>query len=440
MRSSPEIAPHLGEHIAMSQSVIFKPLTRLLLVPALCILVLPALSTAVDPRDKAEPPRGKEEKPGGDKQVNDKIKEIAGRAEVLRAVKKHFATLKAIDPARRRVTLLLEGETLPKIWDLVPDAEVKRAGWWARLDQLTLGDRVWVWFKINRTQEPTAILMLCDELSEQDIHGNGVTLEARDARTMTIKPAKGASRILQTQGIEASRGKEGTALDGFTAGERVFVQSTGERARLLLDTAAFEARRTEQKAALRKRWSEEGLPGTVTFLHLSGEMEFMLDHEAIRWGRSLKPGDKVMLQTVPPSPAVVKQVRPWRERTQLRLVVAGGDLAEMNLGQRLAARMDAPALEVDTALLPPDLDRPRSREDRIEWFLCSIYCTCVVKGDVCTGHFYTLASCNPNGCASPNAMRKELGALIDKSMSDKDIFEALIKEHGPDLLRPHLLP
>ena len=57
---------------------------------------------------------------------------------------------------------------------------------------------------------------------------------------------------------------------------------------------------------MRRRWAEEGLPGTVIFLHLSGEMEFMLDHEAIRWGRSLKPGDKVKLQTTPPVPAVVK--------------------------------------------------------------------------------------------------------------------------------------
>src|SRR5262249_14821522 len=157
--------------------------------------------------------------------------------------------------------------------------EIKRAGWWARLDQLTLGDRVWVWFKINRHQEPLAVLMLADELSEQDIHGAGVTLEARDGKSITFKPVKGATRLLQTRGTEASRGKEGSVLDGFAVGDKVFVQSAGERARLVLDPAAFELRRAEQKAALRKRWTDDGLPGTVIFLHLSGEMEFMLDHE-----------------------------------------------------------------------------------------------------------------------------------------------------------------
>jgi hypothetical protein len=69
-----------------------------------------------------------------------------------------------------------------------------------------------------------------------------------------------------------------------------------------------------------------------------------------------------------------------------------------------------------------------------------MYCTCKVKGDGCTGHFYTLASCNPNACGMPNRMRRELGTLIDKGLSDSQIFEALLKDHGPDLLRPHLLP
>jgi hypothetical protein len=405
----------------------------------LCFL-LPALALAAEPDAKSPPAKDDQGKVPDPKKVNDKIKEIAGRAEVLRSVRKHFAVLKAVDPARQRVTLLLEGESLPKIWDLLPDAEVKRAGWWARLDQLTPDDRVWVWFKINRRQEPMAVLMLCDELSEQDIHGEGVTLEARDAKTITVKPVKGTSRTLQTQGVEVKRGKAGTGLDDFKVGDRVYVQSKGDKARLLLDPAAFEARRAEQKAALRKRWTEEGLPGTALFLHLSGEMELMLDHEAIRWGRSLKPGDKVTLQTVPPAPAVVKYVRPWRERTQLRLVAAGADLAEMTVGQRLLLRMETPSPEVDTALLPPDLDRQRTREERIEWFLSSIYCTCAVKGDVCTGDFYTLASCNPNGCAGPNSLRKEVGGLIDKGLGDRQIFEALLKEHGPLLLRPHLLP
>ncbi len=375
------------------------------------------------------------------KKAAEKIKEIAGAAEFLRSVPKHFATLKAVDPARQRVTLLIEGESLPKVWPLTPDAQVKVSGWWGRLDQLTLGDRVWIWFKWDRNKQPVAISMLADEMTEQDIHGPGVTLEARDADTLTLKPVKGKNRVLKAVRAEVYRGNIRTTLAQLPVGAKVYVQSSGDQARLVLDRAAFEASRTEQKAVLRQRWTDEGLPGTVVFQHhFSGEMDFMLDHEAIRWGRALKPGDTVTLQATPPIKAVVKHVRPWREHTELRLVVSGVEQADLTLGERLRLKMTPPSLEVDTAVLPPDLDRPRSKNERVEWFLASIYCTCQVKGDVCTGMFYTLASCNPNGCGMPNHARKRVGEMIDKGLTDQQIFEELLKEQGPDLLRPHLLP
>ena len=84
--------------------------------------------------------------------------------------------------------------------------------------------------------------------------------------------------------------------------------------------------------------------------------------------------------------------------------------------------------------------RRASKDERVEWFLASVYCTCGVAEDACTGDFYTLAGCNPNGCGSPNHTRKEIGELIDKGLTDREIFKQLIKDRGPDLLRPHLKP
>jgi len=382
---------------------------------------------------------------GQEKQPSDKAKEIAGKSEFLRSVPKHFATLKAVDPALRRVTLLLEGESLAKVWDLTADAEIKVAGWWGRLDQLTVGDRVWAWFETNRAKQPVAIFMLADEISEQDIHGPGAKLEAVDAGTgtLTLKSATGKSRVLPAKKAQVLGGKAmaASSLDKFTPGGQVYVQTAEDQVRLVLDPEAFEAARVKQQAALRKRWTDEGLPGTVVFLHrFTGEMELMLDHEAIRWGRTLKPGDQVTLPANPPIPAVVRQVRPWRERTQVRLVVAAADLGDLSTGQRVALRMTAPSAEVETAALPPGLDEPRSKPERIEWFLAHIYCTCKVKGDGCTGHFYTLSSCNPNACGMPNTMRKNLAEKIDKGLTDKQIFEELLNDRGNDLIKPHLLP
>jgi hypothetical protein len=383
-----------------------------------------------------------DEKPGADKKkLDDKVKEIAGTAEFLRSVPKYFATLKGADAAQLRVTLLIEGENLPKVWSLVPDAEIKRAGWWARLEQLQINDRVWVWFETDRQKQPRAVSMICDELSEQEIHGGGVVLEARQGNDLTVKPTVGKSRAIRTETSEIFRGSAKATLDEFKKGEKVYVQTTPEGARLILDPAAFANRKHEQQAALRKIWTERGLPGTVAFLHrFSGEMDLMLDHEGMRWARSLKPGDAVRLQTAVPIPAVVKQMKPWRERTEVRLVVAAADMGDLTVGQRLPLHMTPPTAEVDQALLPPDLDRPRSRTERIEWFLASMYCPCGVSGDTCTGDFYTLASCNPNACGMPHFMRDALAAKIDKGLTDRQIFEELLKEHGSDLLRQHLRP
>jgi hypothetical protein len=312
----------------------------------------------------------------------DAVKEIAGTAEFLRSLPKMYGTLREIDAAGRKIILLADGEKTPKVWPLTPDAEVKVAGWWGRLDQFRSGDRVWVWLRTDRNQRPVAVCMLADELSEKDMHGR-------------------------------------------TA-----------------DPAAFQQRHAEQKAALRKRWIAEGLPGTVTFLHtFNGEMELMLDHEAMRWGRSLKNGDKVRLDAFPPIDAAVKQVSPWGERTRLRLVVRGPDQADLVIGSRLRLNMTPPPAALEDAVEPPDLDRTRAtKAERIEWFLASVYCTCKVGGDGCTGHFYTLANCNPNACGMPNLVRKLLAEKIDQGLSDRQIFEELLKEKGPTLVRPHLLP
>ena len=373
--------------------------------------------------------------------IADKAEMIAGTAEFLRAVPKRFATVRAINLDRHEITLLTDGEADAKTWTIEPDAEVKRFGWWGRLEQFQVGDRVWAWFKIDRRKEPEAISMLCDEPTEEELHGDGVAVVAREPGTIVLHPAKGPDRSLKLAAVEIFQGDKSVAAQELAVGSKVFIQSAGDRARLVLDSAAFERHLAEQQKYLRERWVADGLPGTITFLHIfSGEMELMLDHEAIRWGRSLKPGDEVRLTARSNVAAVVKDVRAWRERTQLRLVVNGLDQAEWKVGQRLACRMAAPSAEVDESPTPPDLGRPRSPADRVEWFLASIYCDCKIGGDTCTGQFFTLASCNPNSCGMPNQMREMFREMIGRGLTDQQIFAELIKMHGHDFLRPHLVP
>ena len=99
-----------------------------------------------------------------------------------------------------------------------------------------------------------------------------------------------------------------------------------------------------------------------------------------------------------------------------------------------------PPKEVDESAYPPDIGRERTTEGRVEWFLASMYCSCRIGKDTCTGMFYTLASCNPNGCGMPNFTRDEIRDLIGKGKSDKEIWDALLKDRGPLMIKPHLLP
>ena len=305
---------------------------------------------------------------------------IAGKADVLKSLPKKFAKLIDVDAANRQVSLQVEGEDAAKTWPINADAEIKVHGWWGRLDQFKAGERVWVWFDIDRQKCPVSVLMLADELSERDIHG----------------------------------------------------KMTGEE---------IESLRQKQREHLKEVWRQEGLPGAVSVLHkLGGEMEVLLDHEAIRWGRYLKYGDTVTLRTETPIEAAVKEVRPWRERTSVRLVTNSGlDLADFSLGERIHLLVPEPPAEVQKSDKPTDIGRQRSKHQRIEWFLASIYCTCKIDGDRCTGMFYSLASCNRNGCPHPNKTSTLLGKLIDEGKSDHEIYEHLHETRGPDLAKPHLL-
>ncbi len=313
---------------------------------------------------------------------NKKVKQVAGSAEFLRLLPKPFGVVKDVDAANRTVTLLLDGEKTAKRWAVEPDAEVWIDGFWGRLDQLPKNAKVWAWLKLDKNKNPIAVAMIADETS--------------------------------------------TAL---------MRQDPNDKTPLAKEV---DAKRLTQRDKMRKQWEQDGLPGTLAFNHtFSGELDVMLDHEAMRWGRSLKYGDSVELSGIK---AVVKSVSPWRERTQVRLVVGELQSSELKTGQRISLKMPWPAKEADDSPYPSDISRKRTEDERVEWFLCSMYCVCGVGNNTCTGDFYTLASCNPNGCGAPNATRDELREQIKKGLNDQQIWDALLKDRGPLMLRPHLKP
>lgn len=372
---------------------------------------------------------------------NKKVRQVAGSAEFLRLLPKPFGVIKAIDPKARTVSLQLDGEKTAKVWPIEPDAEVWVNGFWGRLDQFRLDDRVWVWLKLDRTKNPVSVALIADELSEQLIHDQPWTVSEAKSESTGAMLVSFNNRLVVTRNNAV---KKFEWVDQGPVDEQlksVYVFSEGGK-EMWITAEHLQTRRAAQQLHLRKQWRDHGLPGVIAFHHpFSGEMDLTLDHEAMRWGRSLKYGDSVELAADPPIKAVVKSVTPWRERTQVRLVVGELQSSGLKTGQRIHLKMPWPDKEVDDSPYPPDIGRKRTEDERVEWFLASIYCVCGVGDDTCTGHFYTLASCNPNGCGAPNATRQEIRAMIvTGKRTDQEIWDQLLKDRGPLMLRPHLKP
>jgi hypothetical protein len=89
--------------------------------------------------------------------------------------------------------------------------------------------------------------------------------------------------------------------------------------------------------------------------------------------------------------------------------------------------------------LPPGLGRATATDERIEWILASIYCTCGNSNDVCTGQLYTLSLCSPKGCPMPKFMRGKLAAWMEESKTDAEILKLIETEQGPQCHRMHLV-
>ncbi|HVA49678.1 MAG TPA: DUF3179 domain-containing (seleno)protein [Pirellulales bacterium] len=325
---------------------------------------------------------GQEVAAGDSKPFQDSSHETAKPHGNLDIASRRFALVQGVDVPRERVTLLIDGETEPKQWPLRPDAEIWHDGWWGRLDQFAEGQRVWVWFDTDDAKRFVAVSLLADELSQQAFYAPPEFDEA------------------------------------------------------------FKKRRAAQQALLRRRWADEGLPGTLIFLHPDRrQVELILDHEALPWARSLQAGEQVTIRAADDAPAVVRQVRPWRERTQLLLEIDASSMAALTVGERVKLRSTVPRAESDEDL-PPGLGKSQNKADRLEWLMSAVYCTCGMH-DGCAGHFFTLAACDAGQdkpCGLAKRTREELGVMIDKGYTDRAILDELLSQRGGNLLRPHMLP
>jgi len=382
------------------------------------------------------------------KPLNESNTEIAGPLGNQDVTVRHFAILQNFDTERQQLTLQVDGDAETTECSLEPGAEVWYSGWWGRLDQFAKGDRVWVWFSTNRNQTNT-ISLLSDELSEQNFYGAGTIESVSSANTDTssvvVKLSRGGKSVERTIDVPTGNLPQGERISSANAlkkGDACFFQTTRDKARMVWTPTEFAQHRTEQMARQSQRWTDDGLPGIVAFHHADPRLvELMLDHESMFWGRTLRPGDRVTLRNRVSVPAIVRQLRPWRERTQVLLELERALPSDSSANRRILVKLETVPENVNVDE-PPGLDQPRSAAERVDWLMSGIYCTCGMH-DMCAGHFYTLAACDSFGttpCGLAKRTRENITKGVQQGQTDRDLFEEVLKERGAKLLRPHMSP
>ncbi|MBC7965891.1 MAG: DUF3179 domain-containing protein, partial [Fuerstia sp.] len=354
---------------------------------------------------------------------------------------RHFAILKAIDVENQQVTLQVEGESPSIVRTLEPGAEVWCSGWWGRLDQFVVGDRVWVWN--SKHDAGKSISLLADELSEQEFYGasivGAIDRQSSDSASVALTMGRGGKPVSRTIALSKA-----DSIADLKVKDALYYQTTEAGARFVLTPVEFEQVRAKQMSELKQRWTQEGLPGTLVFRHDDRQqIELMLDHESMFWGRTLLSDDKLTLTLAEniSLTAVVRKLRPWRERTQVLLQVESRIPSDLVIGQRVFAKLHRAPTDFDPNELP-GIDETRTAADRVDWLMSGIYCTCGMH-DMCAGHFYTLAACDAAGktpCGLAKRTRAEITEQVAQGLTDRQIFEQLLKERGPKLLRPHMSP
>ena len=355
------------------------------------------------------------------------------------ALTRQFARFERFDQDGRTLVFTLEnGGTLER--PATPALDVMLYQLPAEPEELEPGSRVWIALE-GKPGAPGVLRFVADEQTYQALHGYWYSVRAVDTagrRVILAPPGARAADLALTAAAEFKyySGRRELGLADLRAGDLVRYQTggTGELRRAT-SQLAWSFAQSRQAQALRRALDERGLPARFTAREDTNWV-LTIDRAGSERARRLRPGERVSLSGAGPDggPVEVAAVAPWGEKTLVTL--RAGARGAPAAGQSL--RVHAAPAPLDTQI-PAGLNIATRPDDRIEWFLSTIYCTCPVRGDQCTGHLYTLSMCNPQGCGKPAAMRAHLKRLIESGLNDAQILRRLEQEEGPSLLQPHLL-
>jgi len=355
-----------------------------------------------------------------------------------------FGRVESFDPSARTLTVVTDaGERLTLPLKLDTDVFLNELP--AEPAALRPNDRVWLAMEGNAERKQyDALRFVADEPTYQALHGTWYTVKSVEpvGRIVRLTGQEGEKtldvEVPASPDFELVEGSRRKPFADLRPGMIVRYQSRHRVGRYELSRAvsqlAWSLEKARVGAAIDAALQTDGLPAQAH----AGEAPLwtiLVQRTGSAWARHLRSGSRVTLAVSSGAshPAEVREIGPWGEKTRVVLRLGGG--VTLAADRLLRLRMDRP----EPGPLPAGLGISTEPEERVEWFLSSIYCTCSIAGDRCTGHLYTLAMCDHAGCGKPNAMKSVLRGLIRQGFSDAEILRKLEADEGPGLLSPHLL-
>ena len=321
---------------------------------------------------------------------------------------------------------------------ITPQTEFHVEGAWGTLADFDAGQSVYLIASTNK--EGATAHALTDELSYQAMTRPYVLKEFKEGMLL-FEDEKGrlapihlkVNRETKLRGVEPRSLKAGRELyfnSRWSGSERTVTA--------VMDRATMDQRRMTRLQNQLESVRKEGLRGTILDTDSSNHQMSVLVRRSDSWyARFCKIGDKVGVRTGGGGKvkSTVVEVRPDYSRMRIRLEVPNSGLGEAQPG---AAAILFPTLPEKMDFdATPDLGRFAGRQDRIDYFMSTLYCPCGMLGSSCAGHWNTLAACKLHGCGMPNLLTKVIGEKIDAGKSDQVILDDLVRLNGTNVIRIH---
>ena len=355
---------------------------------------------------------------------------------------KTTAQIVSLDVAGKSLTVWTDHDQKEhQLW-LTPHTEFHVEGAWGTLSDFQTNQSVYVIATTTEKKEMVGLHAMADDLSmqvmtqpyslkEYDAQGGRVVLLDEQGRKTAIELKVNAATQFSTQSAGALKAGGSFYFSATRNGAERMVTE-------LFDLASLAARREQRIRKQHDALAKSGLHATVLKVDAANHrLEAMILRADTWYARTWKLNEPVQLRadSAPAFSGRVTAVHPDYSRVRLTLDFTHGETPAMRPGEEVTILGKLPAKpDLDT---PPDLGRFTGRQERIDYFLSTIYCSCGMLGNSCAGHWNTLAACQLHGCGMPNLSTKLIGERIDAGQTDAAILTELLERNGKNILRLH---